>query len=65
CPGDYNGDNVVDLADLLDFLGDWNPNLGQMGMGLPGDINGDNVVDLADLLEFLGDWNPNLGSTCP
>ncbi|MBX3385677.1 MAG: hypothetical protein KF768_03820 [Phycisphaeraceae bacterium] len=65
CPGDYNDDGVVDLADLLDFLGDWNPNLGQSGMGLPGDINGDNVVDLADLLEFLGDWNPNLGSTCP
>ncbi|MBX3386754.1 MAG: hypothetical protein KF768_09300 [Phycisphaeraceae bacterium] len=65
CPGDYNDDGVVDLADLLAFLGDWNPNLGQSGMGLPGDINDDGVVDLADLLQFLGDWNPNLGSVCP
>lgn len=66
CPGDFNGDGVVDLADLLDFLGAWNPNLGQsVTPGTNGDINGDGVVDLADLLEFLGEWNPNLGQTCP
>ncbi|MBX3387041.1 MAG: hypothetical protein KF768_10760 [Phycisphaeraceae bacterium] len=66
CPGDYNDDGVVDLADLLDFLGDWNPSLGQsVTPGTNGDINGDGVVDLADLLDFLGDWNPNLGSACP
>ncbi|MBX3387069.1 MAG: hypothetical protein KF768_10900 [Phycisphaeraceae bacterium] len=65
CPGDYNGDNVVDLADLLDFLGAWNPNLGQsVTPGTNGDINGDGVVDLADLLDFLGEWNPNLGQSC-
>ncbi|MBX3385671.1 MAG: hypothetical protein KF768_03790 [Phycisphaeraceae bacterium] len=29
CPGDFNKDGFVDLADLLDFLGGWNPNLGQ------------------------------------
>ncbi|MBX3386755.1 MAG: lamin tail domain-containing protein [Phycisphaeraceae bacterium] len=66
CPGDFNGDNVVDLADLLDFLGQWNPNLGQsVTPGSNGDVNGDGVVDLADLLDFLGQWNPNLGQTCP
>lgn len=66
CPGDFNGDNVVDLADLLDFLGQWNPNLGQsVTPGTNGDINSDGVVDLADLLDFLGAWNPNLGQTCP
>ncbi|MBX3387068.1 MAG: hypothetical protein KF768_10895 [Phycisphaeraceae bacterium] len=66
CPGDFNGDNVVDLADLLDFLGEWNPNLGQSVMpGTNGDVNGDGVVDLADLLDFLGEWNPNLGQMCP
>lgn len=66
CPGDYNGDGVVDLADLLDFLGAWNPNLGQnVTPGTNGDVNEDGVVDLADLLSFLGDWNPNLGQTCP
>ncbi|MBX3385825.1 MAG: hypothetical protein KF768_04585 [Phycisphaeraceae bacterium] len=66
CPGDFNTDGVVDLADLLDFLGQWNPNLGQnVPAGTNGDTNGDGVVDLADLLDFLGDWNPNLGQTCP
>ncbi|MBX3386406.1 MAG: hypothetical protein KF768_07535 [Phycisphaeraceae bacterium] len=65
CPGDYNDDGVVDLGDLLDFLGDWNPNLGQsVTPGTNGDVNNDGVVDLADLLDFLADWNPNLGSTC-
>ncbi|MBX3386194.1 MAG: hypothetical protein KF768_06465 [Phycisphaeraceae bacterium] len=66
CPGDFNDDGVVDLADLLDFLGAWNPSLGQnVPPGTGGDINGDGVVDLADLLDFLGAWNPNLGATCP
>ncbi|MBX3387204.1 MAG: hypothetical protein KF768_11590 [Phycisphaeraceae bacterium] len=66
CPGDYNNDGVVDLGDLLDFLGDWNPNLGQaVTPGTNGDVNNDGTVDLADLLAFLGDWNPNLGSSCP
>ncbi|MBX3385819.1 MAG: hypothetical protein KF768_04555 [Phycisphaeraceae bacterium] len=66
CPGDFNNDGVVDLADLLDFLGLWNPALGQaVTPGTGADLNGDGVVDLADLLDFLGEWNPNLGMTCP
>lgn len=66
CPGDYNGDGVVDLADLLEFLGQWNPALGQnVPPGTGADVNGDGVIDLADLLDFLGAWNPNLGQTCP
>ncbi|MBX3386932.1 MAG: hypothetical protein KF768_10205 [Phycisphaeraceae bacterium] len=66
CPGDLNDDGVVDLADLLDFLGPWGENLGgAVPPGTNGDINGDGIVDLADLLDFLGDWSPNLGVTCP
>ena len=65
CPGDFNLDSVVDLADLLDFLGAWNPNLGQsVTPGTNGDTNGDGIADLADLLDFRV-WNPNLGQTCP
>ncbi|MBX3386270.1 MAG: fibronectin type III domain-containing protein [Phycisphaeraceae bacterium] len=29
CAGDYDGSRVVDLADLLEFLNDWQVNLGQ------------------------------------
>ncbi|MBX3386788.1 MAG: hypothetical protein KF768_09470 [Phycisphaeraceae bacterium] len=62
--GDYNQDEIVDLTDLIDFLADWNPHLGQsVTPGTNGDFNGDGVVDLADLIEFLGYWNPQLG--CP
>ncbi|MBX3386752.1 MAG: hypothetical protein KF768_09290 [Phycisphaeraceae bacterium] len=65
CPGDFNDDGVVDLADLLAFLGPWNANLGQsVAAGTNGDFNGDGVVDLADLLAFLGPWNSNLGQAC-
>ncbi|MBX3385553.1 MAG: hypothetical protein KF768_03190 [Phycisphaeraceae bacterium] len=66
CPGDFNDDGIVDLADLLDFLGPWNANLGQaVTPGENGDLNADGIVDLADLLDFLADWNANLGQDCP
>lgn len=29
CPGDYNGDGFFDLADLIGFSTDWQPNVGQ------------------------------------
>lgn len=66
CPGDYNGDGVVDLADLIAFNTDWQPNVGLIGPpGSPGDYNGDGMVDLADLVGFNTDWQPNIGTTCP
>lgn len=48
-PGDINGDNVIDDADLLAVLFAF----GQSGSNLPEDINGDGVVDDADLLTVL------------
>ncbi len=48
-PGDINGDNVIDDADLLEVLF----NFGQTGTNLPADLNGDSVVDDADLLLVL------------
>ena len=50
CPGDVNGDGMVDIADLLDLLagfGTTDPML---------DINGDNIVDISDLLALLADF---------
>jgi hypothetical protein len=58
CPGNLNGDGVVDIADLALFLSAFGSN----GSGTPcSDINGDGIVDIADLALFLSAF----GSTCP
>ncbi|MFU8828395.1 MAG: dockerin type I domain-containing protein, partial [Phycisphaerales bacterium] len=54
CPGDANGDGVVNLADLNLVLahfgeGTQPPIGGQPVIPEAGDLNGDNRVDLADL----------------
>jgi hypothetical protein len=55
CPGDVNGDGLVDGADLAAVLGSW---------GLSGastaDCNQDGFVDGSDLAILLGDW----GESC-
>lgn len=48
CPGDLNGDGLVDAADIASLLANW-------GTGT-GDIDGDGVVDGADLGFLLGSW---------
>ncbi len=54
CPGDVNGDLIVDTADvglIIDAFGD-------TGVGLDEDLNGDGVVDTADIglvVETFGD----------
>ncbi|MBL0921713.1 MAG: hypothetical protein IBJ10_06250 [Phycisphaerales bacterium] len=53
CPGDANGDNQIDFADLNIVLGSFN----QTGQGLQGDLNGDGVVNFADLNLVLGNFN--------
>jgi hypothetical protein len=55
CPGDWNGDGVVDFNDFLAYLNDYNA-------GLPiADLNGDGIVDFNDFLEFLNRYN----TPCP
>ncbi len=56
CPGDANGDLVVNFADLNIVLGQF----GQTGFGLQGDLNGDNVVNFTDLNLVLS----NFGISC-
>ncbi len=53
CPGDANGDGVVDFDDLNIVLGNYN----MTGQGLPGDFDNDNDVDFADLNTVLGAYN--------
>ncbi len=50
CPGDYNGDQVRDGADLATLLSAW---------GTPdGDITGDGLTDGTDLTTLLSGWGP-------
>lgn len=53
CPGDGNGDRVVNFLDLNFVLTDF----GSIGAGLLGDVNGDglcNFADLNDVLAYFG-----------
>jgi hypothetical protein len=50
-PGDFNGDGVVDVEDLLSLLAAWGP-----CEGCPQDIDGSGVVDVEDLLALLANW---------
>jgi len=48
CPWDFDGNDVVNTADLLHLLGCW---------GTPcGDVDGDGDTDTADLLALLAHW---------
>jgi hypothetical protein len=51
CPGDVNGDGVIDFNDLLEFLNLYN------AQDPIADVNGDGVVDFNDLLEYLNLYN--------
>lgn len=58
CPGDVNGDNVVDLTDLATLLGNYGTGSG--GTYSQGDLNGDGAIDLSDLSLLLSAF----GTTC-
>lgn len=58
CPGDSNGDNLVNFVDLNTVLADFGAS-GQPG-DFAGDVNGDGVVNFSDLNEVLA----NFGGEC-
>lgn len=58
CPGDANGDHVVDLADLSALLGHYG--VGSGASRADGDLDGDGDVDLADLSALLA----HFGGAC-
>ena len=57
CNADLNGDNAVDVADLLQLLA-------AFGTTADGDGNGDGQTDVADLLLLLANFGADLGSSC-
>ena len=57
CLGDWDQNGMVNIFDILAFLGDWNVADGMMGAGIPEDFNGDMTVNVFDILAFLGQWN--------
>jgi hypothetical protein len=62
CPGDFDGDNDVDLADLSQLLGNYGMTSGAQYED--GDLDGDGDVDLSDLAILLAaygtcDGDPN------
>ncbi len=54
CPEDTNGDDLVNVTDVLIAIGNWG------GSG-DGDINNDGVVDVSDILLIVGAWGPCFG----
>jgi hypothetical protein len=55
CVGDLDGNNAVDVSDLLTLLAQWGP-----CEGCDGDLDGNDVVDVEDLLVLLAHWGPCL-----
>ena len=54
CPADIDGNQTVNVADLLGLLSNWGPCDGQCA----GNLDGNTVVDVNDLLLLLADWGP-------
>jgi hypothetical protein len=54
CPGDFDGNGIVNGADLGALLGSWGP----VTAGIPVDLSNDGMVNGADLGILLGAWGP-------
>ena len=55
--GDSNGDNVVDVSDLLLIIGCYNQVRGSANYNPSADFNNDGADDVADLLIVIGSYN--------
>jgi len=53
CLGDLNGDNTLDVSEILTMIDAWGP-----CENCAADINNDGVVDVTDLLYIVGNWGP-------
>ena len=61
CPGDFDNNGSVDLADFLAFAGAFGTRSGDARFDARGDIDGNGAIDLSDFLAFAGVF----GTTCP
>ncbi len=59
CPGDFNGDGKVNLADFLAFAGGFGTRSGDANYNPRLDLNGSGSVDLSDFLAFAGVFGSN------
>ncbi len=57
CPGDTNGDNIVDFQDLNTVVSAFNTTSQDSGYNASADFDGDGDVDFADLNIVLGSFN--------
>lgn len=55
--GDANGDNAIDIADLLLLVGHYNQVAPNAGYLAGADFNGDGINDITDLLLLIGNYN--------
>ena len=61
CPGDFDGNGMVNLSDFLAFAGGFGTRSGDAGYDARMDMDGSGAVDLSDFLAFAGAF----GTTCP
>lgn len=54
CLADLNGDDFVNVFDLLDLLAAWGP----CSAPCPADLDDNGIVNVFDLLELLAEWGP-------
>ncbi len=55
CPGDGDGNNMIDTVDFLGLLADWGATDSAYDIAPDG---GDGIVDTLDFLELLANWGP-------
>ena len=51
CAADYNGDGVVQVTDIVDFVTDW------MNSDPGTDLNNDGSLNILDVIAFVNVWN--------
>ncbi len=56
CVGDFNGDGVVELADLFAFLQEYFAHFGQTGTRLRADVDQSGSIDVEDIFVFMAGW---------